>query len=159
MKAITIGIFLMASALILQNCALSQPGVGKTDAKGIRMTLQNLAEIKNVEWILQKMVQANKKIVLIKDSTVTFSYRGERKVAGKASINQYFGNFEMNDKGDISWEKTKFGMTMMAGPPDLMSQETGYIKTLSATDRMYHLNSTLVLENNDRSNLLQFKKK
>ena len=64
MKAITIGIFLMASALILQNCALNQSGVGKSDAKGIRMTPQNLAEIKNVEWILQKMVQANQKIVL-----------------------------------------------------------------------------------------------
>lgn len=159
MKAIIMGIFLMASALILQNCASSQPGVGKSDAKGTRITPQNIAEIENIEWVLHRMIQADQNLALIKDSTVTFSYRGENKVAGKASINRYFGNFEINDDGDISWEKTKFGMTMMAGPPELMDQERSYMETLADTDRIYRLNLILIIESEGGSNLLQFIKK
>ena len=159
MKTISVGIFIIVCALILQSCASGQPGAGQPGAKGTRMTSQNLSTIENAEWLLEKMVLDNQEIAMIKDSIISFSYRGERKVAGKASINQYFGNFEINDKGDISWQKTKFGMTRMAGPPNLMDQETAYMKALAGTDRMYHMDSTLVLENKDGSNLLQFKKK
>jgi heat shock protein HslJ len=159
MKAIIVVIFLIAFALILQSCAGDQADVEKSDAKGIRMTPKNIAEIENIEWALNKMVQDEQDVALVKDSNITFSYRGESKVAGQATINRYFGNFEMNDKGDINWEKTKFGMTMMAGPPELMDQEKAYMETLPKTDSMYRLGSVLFLENTDGSNLLQFIRK
>ena len=159
MKAINIGIFLIAFALILQSCAGDQADVSKSDAKGIRMTPENIAEIENIEWTLNKMVKDKQDVALIKDADVTFSYRGDGQVAGQATVNRYFGNFEMNDKGDINWEKTKFGMTMMAGSPELMDQEKAYMETLSKTDSMYRLGSVLFLENKGGTNLLQFVRK
>jgi heat shock protein HslJ len=74
-----------------------------------------------------------------------------------ATINRYFGNLKLTENGEIIWNKA-FGMTRMAGPPELMQQEAVYMDTLMKTSRMYLLKAKLVLRNEDRSYVLEFEK-
>ena len=97
----------------------------------------------------------NESIPLIKDTKNTFSCDENGKVAGIASINRYFGNFSLKEDGEIIWSKA-FGMTRMAGPPELMEQEATFMKALPQTSRMYLKMEKLQLTSTDNSTVLEF---
>jgi heat shock protein HslJ len=94
---------------------------------------------------------------LVENSKPTFSCTSEGQVAGMATINRYFGNLKLTEDGEIIWNKA-FGMTRMAGPPELMKQESKYMDALTKTSRMYLNDSKLVLRSKDRSYVLEFGK-
>ena len=138
-------------------CAGTQTeGTGmKTDA--MQITPQRLKDITGIEWHLKKMKTDNKSIALIEDSKNTFSCDKKGKVAGVATINRYFGNFNLKENGEIVWSNA-FGMTRMAGPPELMKQEAAFMQALPQTSRMYLKASTLTLISKDESTALEFTK-
>ena len=138
-------------------CAGTESGETGTRTDAIQITAQRLKDIAGIEWQLKIMKVDNESIPLIKDTKNTFSCDENGKVAGIASINRYFGNFSLKEDGEILWSKA-FGMTRMAGPPELMKQEAAFMQALPQTSRMYLEASTLTLISKDESTALGFTK-
>ena len=138
-------------------CAGTQSGGTGTKTDAMQITPQRLKDIAGIEWHLTKMKMADKSISLIENSKTTFSCDEDGKVAGVASINRYFGNFNLKENGDIVWNQA-FGMTRMAGPPELMEQEAAFMHALPQTARMYVKASRLILISKDKSTTLEFAK-
>jgi len=122
---------------------------------GKLITPQNLNDIAGIEWQLKQMIKDNKIIALVKDSQTTFACDENGNVSGKATLNRYSGNLRLKDDGEIIWSKA-FIMTRMAGPPELMQQETDFIQALMHTSRIYLKASKLVLKSHNGSTVLEF---
>ena len=61
------------------------------------------------------------------DSTLTVAFGSDGKVSGNGGVNRFMGDFESGAKS------VKIGplqSTKMAGPPELMTQETAYLTAL-----------------------------
>ena len=138
-------------------CAGTQSGGTGTKTNAMQITPQRIKDITGVEWHLKKLITDNKSIPLIEDTKNSFSCDENGKVAGVASINRYFGNFTLKEDGEIFWSKA-FGMTRMAGPPELMEQETKFMQALPQTSRIYLKGSQLILASKDKSTRLEFQK-
>jgi heat shock protein HslJ len=125
----------------------------KIDSKLV--TPQNLSDIAGIEWHLKQMTKDNKIIALVKDSQTTFACDENGRVTGKATLNRYSGNLKLQDDGEIIWSKA-FIMTRMAGPPELMQQETDFTQALMQTSHIILYDSKLVLKSNNGSTVLEF---
>jgi heat shock protein HslJ len=142
---------------MLLACAGSQTGKGTEKIDEIQITSRQIREIADVEWHLQIMKTDNQTIEFIPDTKNTFSCDENGKVAGIATLNRYFGSFSFSEDGDIIWNKA-FGMTRMAGPPNLMEQEAKFMQALPRTSRIYIKKQKLVMISTDRSTVLEFEK-
>jgi heat shock protein HslJ len=142
---------------LLIACSAIHPQKAGREPDGMLITPQQLKNIVGQEWHLLEMTRDNDPVALVENSKMTFSCSGEGQVTGVATINRYFGNLKLTEDGEIVWNKA-FGMTRMAGPPELMQQEAAYMGALIKTSRMYLKEAKLVLRNKDRSYLLEFGK-
>ena len=135
------------------------PQSGETEMKrdAVLITPGHLTEIIGIEWYLKRMMIDSEAHSLIKDTKITFSCDENGKVAGIASLNRYFGSFDLKGDGEIIWSKA-FGMTRMAGPPALMDQEAKFMQALARTSRFYSKNDTLVIIDTDQAVVLEFGK-
>lgn len=156
MKPFTILVMLIGISTLLA-CADSQSGRTGMKADSMQITPQRLADIAGIEWQLQKMKTNSQTVSLIKDTKNTFSCDEKGRVAGMATINRYFGSLSLRKDGGIVWHKA-FGMTRMAGPPDLMEQEAKFMQVLPLTSRMYLKKGTLILISTDQTTSLEFEK-
>lgn len=138
-------------------CTGTQSGGTGTKTNAMQIIPRRIKNITGVEWHLKKMIRDSKPIPLILDTKNTFSCDEDGKVAGVASINRYFGNFTLKEEGEVIWSKA-FGMTRMAGPPDLMEQEAKFMQALPQTSRIYLKGSQLILASEDKSTWLEFQK-
>ncbi len=138
-------------------CAGTQTGGPGTKNDAVLISPQRIDDITGIKWHLTKMKMDNKSIPLIVDTKNTFSCDADGKVVGVATINRYFGNFNLKENGDIVWNKA-FGMTRMAGPPELMEQEAAFMQALPQTARLYLKASKLILISKDESTTLEFTK-
>ena len=143
------------SLLFIFACAGTQNNSAGTKTNGNLITPQNLNDITGIEWNLTQLTKDNVSIALVKDSKTTFACDKDGRVTGKATLNQYSGNLKLQDDGEIIWSNA-FVMTRMAGPPELMQQETDFTRALMQTSRIFLKKSKLVLINEDLSNLLEF---
>ena len=143
------------SLLFIFACAGTQNNSAGTKTNGKLITPQNLNDITGIEWNLTQLTKDNVSIALVKDSKTTFACDKDGRVTGKATLNQYSGNLKLQDDGEIIWSKA-FIMTRMAGPPELMQQETDFTQALMQTSRIFLKESKLVLMSDDQSNLLEF---
>lgn len=143
------------SLLFIFACAGTQNNSAGTKTSGNLITPQNLNDITGIEWNLTQLTKDNVSIALVKDSKTTFACDKDGRVTGKATLNQYSGNLKLQDDGEIIWSKA-FIMTRMAGPPELMQQETDFTRALMQTSRILLKESKLVLMSDDQSNLLEF---
>lgn len=149
---------LLIIAMVFQGCNGSDRDTSQPHGDRVLLTVGQIDALDGIEWQLTNMVVDNHEVTLRPESTVTFSYVGDGKVAGLASINRYFGNILMNGNGEISWGEPGFGTTKMAGPPKLMNQENEFLKSLRTIRRMYLANHTLIMESEDKSVKLEFEK-
>ena len=148
-------LFMLIGISVLIACAGTESGETGTRTDALQITAQRLKDIAGIEWQLKIMKVDNESIPLIKDTKNTFSCDENGKVAGIASINRYFGNFSLKEDGEIIWSKA-FGMTRMAGPPELMEQEATFMRALPQTSRMYLIMEKLLLTSTDNSTVLEF---
>ena len=155
MKQFTTLMIAMGISTLLA-CAGTQSGGTGIETNAMQITPRRIKDITGAEWHLKKMITDNKSIPLIEaDTKNSFSCDEDGKVAGVASINRYFGNFTLKDDGEIIWSKA-FGMTRMAGPPELMEQEAKFMQALPQTSRMYLKMEKLQLTSTDNSTVLEF---
>ena len=154
MKPFTM-LFMLVGIPVMLACAGTQSGETETKTDAMQITPRQLKDITGIEWHLKIMKIDNESIPLIEDTKNTFSCDENGKVAGVASINRYFGNFSLKEDGEIIWSKA-FGMTRMAGPPELMEQEAKFMQALPQTSRVYLKKEMLVLISTDHSTVLEF---
>ena len=150
-------IFIFALLLIVA-CAGTQSNDSGSQSDGKLITPLNLKDITGIEWNLMQMTKDHESIELVADSQTTFSCDENGIVFGKSTINQYSGNLELQEDGEIIWSKA-FIMTRMAGPPELMQQESSFNMALKQTSRMYLKESKLFLKSRDSSTILEFEQK
>jgi heat shock protein HslJ len=150
-------LMMVISSTVLAACAGSQSGGAGTKTGDMQITPGRMQDIAGIEWHLQSMKTNSQTVSLIKDTKNTFSCDENGKVAGKATINRYFGRFRFRKDGEIIWDKA-FGMTRMAGPPELMEQEAEFMQALPLTSRIYMKKGKLVLISADQTTLLEFGK-
>ena len=96
------------------------------------VTSQNLSRIVGMQWILEKMMLGGEEYPLAKEKPF-IKFDKDGKVTGFGSVNRFFGSMEIDDKGNIKWQKA-FGSTKMAGPPEFMTQETVFLNVLNKTE-------------------------
>ena len=149
------GQIFICSLLFIFACAGPQSNSAGTKIDGKLITPQNLNDITGIEWDLSQMTKDNTTIVLAKDSKTTFACDENGKVTGKATLNRYSGILKLQDDGEIVWNQA-FIMTRMAGPPELMQQETDFTQALIQTSRIYLKASKLFLKSNNGSTVLEF---
>ncbi len=141
----------------LLGCAGTQSESTDTKTSAMQITPRHLKDIAGIEWQLKIMKIDNESIALIEDTKNTFSCDENGKVAGMASLNRYFGAFSLKEDGEIIWNNA-FGMTRMAGPPELMEQEAKFMLALPQTSRIYLKQDKLQLISIDNSTVLEFQK-
>ena len=154
MKQFTMLLMLIGISVLLA-CAGTPSGETETKTEATQIAPQRIKDIAGIEWHLKIMKIDNETIPLIEDTKNTFSCDENGKVAGVASLNRYFGNFSLKEDGEIIWSKA-FGMTRMAGPPELMAQEAKFMQALPQTSRIYLKKEKLVLISTDNSTVLEF---
>ena len=107
------------------------------------------------EWKLVKMVVDGQQTVP-GDTAPTLTIAEDGAVNGNASINNYFGQANFGENGALKWQGPP-GATMMAGPEELMKQESTFMKGLSSTDSSKVEGDTLTLTGEDGT-VLEFRR-
>jgi heat shock protein HslJ len=145
----------VAGLLTAAGCA-SQGGTASGSGAGLHpLTPTEVRVFRDDEWRLTRMVENGVEVPLVARSTVTLIFQGLDRVGGFASINRYFGGFALGAEGQITWQGT-FGMTRMAGLPELMNQETRFLQLLSKTTRARINYPRLILDDGGPSIVLEF---
>ncbi len=150
-----INLMVVFGILFIFACAGTQSNKAGSKIDGKLITPQNINDITGIKWNLTQMTKDNKTIALVKDSKTTFACDENGRVTGKATLNRYSGDLKLQDDGEIIWSKA-FIMTRMAGPPELMQQETDFTQALMQTSRIILNDSKLVLMTNNGSTSLEF---
>ena len=122
------------------------------------MTLQMLKDIAKTQWQLDVVQDTDSQKPLPKEPPITIMLEENGKVAGGASVNRYFGEFELKSDGVIQWKGPGFGATMMAGPQELMDFEQYYFKILHQCDRLSMNNERLIFHTQDGKFRLEYQK-
>ena len=65
---------------------------------------------------------------LIEQSAITIEFAEDGQVSGSAGINRYFGLAARDEARELIF--SQMGSTRMAGPPELMAQESTYLRLL-----------------------------
>lgn len=157
MKKLFFTMMIISCALLGSGCSGTREDSTIPLTDDTLITPSRMNEIADTQWHLSAMSKNGKKLSLVDNSEVTFSCNTDGRVVGLSSINRYSGNLNLGDEGIITWNKA-FAMTRMAGPPELMAQETEYMQNLLKTSQMHLKDSMLILVNNDRSIILEFER-
>jgi len=97
------------------------------------ITSENISRIVGVRWILQKIsIDGNEYGVSGDRPYVEFSDGG--RISGFTSINRCSGLMQLDDQGRALW--SPFASTKMAGPPELMKQESIFLEALPRVQRL-----------------------
>ena len=166
--------------------ARSSSGVGAGDLTKdclIRMTLARAAELRTQvqqptarletppvaaepemvawqggEWKLVKLIRDGEQVPLLDGSNITATFYTMGRVAGMASVNRYFGSYQLGAEHRIIWTTPAFGATRMAGPQPLMRQEQMFLDALGRATRAHVDGADLVLDSDDGNVILTFGK-
>jgi heat shock protein HslJ len=115
----------------------------------------DLAQVYGQEWQLQSLKRDGQMVELVDGSSVTLQINADDKVAGRASVNRYFGTLTIGKSGELAWGDN-FGTTMMAGPEPLMRQERDFLNSLGQTQKLQIQGDTLWLKSSDDTLVMQF---
>jgi heat shock protein HslJ len=86
----------------------------------------------------------------------TFNCEPDGRISGNAGVNRYFGTFVIMNNGAIEWPSSHVASTKMAGPAELMQQESAYLTALTKTNHIALAGNKLVLSNKDRAISISF---
>ena len=125
----------------------------ETNTNLISITSKNLNQITVKQWTLNKLIIDGTEHQLT-ETIPTISINKEGKVTGSASINIYRGKIKIDDQGNIKW--SPLAMTRMAGPEELMKQESVFLKALPQTTQLSVDENILYLQGGDKQVELQF---
>jgi heat shock protein HslJ len=109
------------------------------------------------EYRLVEMVVAAQELLLPEQAPITLKWVSESVLAGKSSINFYFASVDLDGQGHIFWRKPGFATTLMAGSPELMQLEQGFLTALATTKSVRFGEAELVFEDVEAAVRLTFR--
>jgi heat shock protein HslJ len=155
-RGVGIAAAVVATGLLIAGGCASPGGTSVGSGQGPHpLTLTEIQVYRDDGWQLTRMVENGAEVPLVAQSRVTLIFQGLDRVGGLASINRYFGDYTLGPPGQITWHGA-FGMTRMAGPPGLMTQETRYLQLLGKTKRATIDGPRLILDDGTPSIILEF---
>ena len=102
----------------------------ETKSSKALITSENVNQIVGTQWILKEMtLDGNEHRLTGKRPYVQFGDDGE--VSGFASVNRFSGRMQLDGQGRIRWFPLR--STRMAGPRELMDQESAFLLALPRT--------------------------
>ena len=113
-----------------------------------------LSRVCSADWVLQSMLSEGVRRPAITGVEVLFSCTVDGEVAGMASVNRYFGSFELANDGVLQWVGAGLASTMMAGPEPLMQQEQLFLQLLQTSCEMRLKGARLILACGDQHQLI-----
>ena len=151
-------ICLVVVALMVLLAGCEDEGAGQAPAKPASdvtvVTSANFERVAGMQWILKQMVVDGVEQKL--EQEVPFvEFKGGGLINGSASINKFFGTYNIDAKGVLAWPG-EFGSTRMAGPENLMKQETVFLKALPLTQKASIEGIFLTLTSDDGNTKLLF---
>ena len=97
------------------------------------ITSENISRIVGMQWVLHKITVNGGECDLAGDRPyIEFGNGG--KISGFTSVNRCSGSMQLDDQGRVLW--SPFASTKMAGPPELMKQESTFLETLPRVRRL-----------------------
>jgi heat shock protein HslJ len=145
-------------AIILAGCVVSQAKHDSPSASRERITASDANRIASTTWRLEKLVFGRETFFPVENSEIAIVFGNDGKVNGMATINRFFGGFGFEDNDKITWSP-HFGSTKMAGPQNLMEQESRFLNALPLTDSVFLESEILWLESSEGSVVLKFREK
>jgi heat shock protein HslJ len=138
-KVVFILLGLFAGLFVLAACApsASQQG-GEAD---LTASIWNLTQMSGME--------------LVPESSITAQFTADGKVGGSSGCNQYSGTYKIS--GDKIQIASPLASTMMACAPELMDQESAYLKALDEVQTFKVTNGTLALIDAENKSVLVYK--
>lgn len=155
-----VGLALMA-VLCLGGCAsreASPAGPSATQSKFVPATAETLAPLRDIDLHLRRLVSGGKNVDLSPANPITLRLATGGRIAGKSSVNRYFGTYQLDPDGTIKWPNAALGMTRMAGPESAMQLESTFASVLTASQRMVISTDTVRFESKDGAHLAEFRK-
>ncbi len=116
-----------------------------------------LADWQGTELKATRLVSNGTEVPLLADRPITLQLEPEGRVAGRASVNRYFGGFTPGTDGTIVWQGG-LGSTRMAGPPEAMGLEAVFFQVLPQTTQVKAGRDTLTFQSADGKNRVRFVK-
>ena len=116
-----------------------------TTAEGKRLTFQVAAtpDLSGSSWTVTAYNNGKEAVVSVAvDSELTLEFGADGQVSGNSGVNTFSGTYEY-DGNTLSIGP--LAMTRMAGPPELMEQETLYLAALEASVSWEVVNGVLYL--------------
>ena len=130
MKAFWVCVIVLG--LLFCGCNENNGGAEVSADSGVGITSGNFERIVGMQWILKEMVVDGSAYALTGE--VPFiKFDADGKVNGHASVNRFFGSVAIGADGKVTWP-SPFGSTRMAGPGELMNQESAFLATLPKTE-------------------------
>lgn len=91
------------------------------------------------------------------DKPITLTLAPDGKIAGRSTVNRYFGAFSRSNEGAIVWTGA-VGATRMAGPAEAMKTEADYFQALGKTSEVRVGRDLLIFQSPDQQNIVELKR-
>ena len=97
------------------------------------ITPENIGQITGKAWMLQEMTNDDNEYALV-GVRPYLKFSSDGRVSGFASINRFSSSLQWDDQDRLQWPP--FASTRMAGPLELMNQESAFLEALHKAQRL-----------------------
>jgi len=150
-KNITFSGPLPASIKITAFSPSPKEGDAAISSKSIMLTIAN--PFLKTLWQLEQYIEPSGQLSAVLPKTkITAEFEGT-KISGNAGCNRYSGDYQLNNKSDITFPG-HFASTMMACSAEISTQEQHYLKMLSSVASYQLQQNQLMLLNEEQQTVL-----
>ncbi|WP_043320080.1 META domain-containing protein [Microbulbifer sp. HZ11] len=125
-------VWLFGLALVVAGCM----NMGGKDS-GPTQTPGSVSSVCGDKWEMRLLRINGQAVPVDQPQEFTFLCNSGGEAMGKSGINTYRGAMQITANGQILWDTGSFASTKMAGPPQLMEQETQYLSALASTTQAF----------------------
>ncbi|MBN8429859.1 META domain-containing protein [Microbulbifer salipaludis] len=124
--------WLTGLAIVIAGCMnMDSKESGPTQSPG------SITSVCGDKWEMRLLRINGQAVPVDQPQEFTFLCNSDGESMGKSGINTYRGAMQITANGQILWDTASFASTKMAGPPQLMEQETQYLRALSGTRQAF----------------------
>ncbi|WP_226703593.1 META domain-containing protein [Microbulbifer elongatus] len=127
-----IPVWLIGLAIVIAGCMnMGDKDSGPTQNPG------SMSAVCGDKWEMRLLRINGQAVPVDQPQEFTFLCNSDGEAMGKSGINTYRGTLQITTNGQILWDTASFASTKMAGPPQIMEQETQYLRALSGTRQAF----------------------
>ena len=125
-------VWLFGFAVVIAGCmSMDGKDSGPTQTPG------SVTSVCGSKWEMRLLRINGQAVPIDQPQEFTFLCNSGGEAMGKSGINTYRGAMQITTNGQILWDTGSFASTKMAGPPQVMEQETRYLGALASTTQAF----------------------